>query len=129
MIDEHAAAVLTLIDNATTIQVFDGKVPDASAVPYVVVYFDSADPEFDLASQAWLFVLSVTVHSVGGNAQAARQVGDVVRSALLAVRPVVSGRSCFPITREDGSPPQRDESTGSLVMDSVDVYVLRSVPG
>ena len=129
MIDEHAQAVLTLIDNATAIPVYDGKVPDGATVPYVVVYFDSADPEFDFASQAWQFVLTATVHCVGGNAQAARQIGDVVRSALLAVRPTVANRSCWPVTRDDGQPPQRDETTGSLLMDQIDLYTVRSVPG
>ena len=129
MIDEHVAAVLALLDTATTIPVHDGKVPDGSTPPYVVVYFDSSDPEFDFRAQAWQFVLTATLHSVGGNAQAARQIGDIVRSALLAVRPTISGRDCHPITREDGQPPQKDETTGQLVMDQVDQYVLRSVPG
>lgn len=131
MIDEHAQAVLNLLDAAITLPVFDGKVPDGTSPDggYVLCYFDSADPEFDFRAQAWQFTLTATCHSVGGNAQAARQIADLVRTALLGVRPTVAGRDCHPITRDDGSPPQRDESTGSLVMDQVDLYVLRSVPG
>lgn len=134
MIDEHAAAVLTLLTAAVTAprKLYDGMVPagiDPRANPYVVVYFDSNDPEFDLRAQPWLFELTATTHSVGGNAQAARQVADIVRTALAGVVPSVSGRACMPIRREPGVPPQRDESTGTLVMDQIDTYVLASVPG
>lgn len=134
MIDEHASAVLTLLNAAVTAprKVFDGKVDantDPRVNPYVLVYFDSNDPEFDFEAGAWRFDLTVTCHSVGGNAQAARQIADLVRSALLAVRPTVAGRSCYPISREAGSPPQRDESAGFLVMDQIDQYLLSSIPG
>jgi hypothetical protein len=134
VIDEHAQAVLSLLNAAVTSprKVFDGKVPDNTdprATPYVLVYFDDSDPEFDFRAQAWAFVMTVTCHSVGGNAQATRQVADMVRSALLAVTPTISGRSCHPITRIPGAPTERDESTGMLVMDRIDQYELRSVPG
>jgi hypothetical protein len=134
MIDEHAAAMLALLTAAVTSprKVFDGKVDDGTdprTNPYVLVYFDSSDPEFDKEANAWRFELTATVHCVGGNAQAARQMADLTRTAWLAVRPTVSGRSCFPITRETGTPPQRDESTGVLVFDQIDTYTLRSLPG
>jgi hypothetical protein len=134
VIDEHAAAVLALLNSAVTSprKVFDGKVPDNTdprATPYVLVYFDSNDPEADFRAQPWEFELTVTTHCVGGSALAARQVADMVRTALLGVVPSVSGRACWPVVREAGSPPQRDESTGVLVMDQIDQYILRSVPG
>jgi hypothetical protein len=134
MIDEHMAAVLALLNAVITPprKVFDGKVDantDPAATPYVLVYPDSNDPEFDFEANPWRFEMTVTCHCVGGNAQAARQMADLARTALLAVRPTISGRTCFPITREPGTPPQRDESTGVLVMDQIDQYVLRSIPG
>ena len=134
MIEEHAQAVLTLLSAAVTTprKVFDGKVPDNTdprATPYVLVYTDSNDPEADLRAQPWLFELTVTCHSVGGSALAARQVADMVRTGLLGVAPSVAGRVCWPIVREAGTPPQRDESTGFLIMDQIDQYILRSVPG
>jgi hypothetical protein len=46
---------------------------------------------------------------------------------VLDVTPVVAGRVCFPIRWREGSPPQRDEATGPLVMDVVDVYSFTSV--
>jgi hypothetical protein len=138
VIEEHAAAVLALLDadnSVPALVVYDGEVT-ADAVtgkspppPYVVVYFDSNDPESDFVRRPWLFLLTATCHSVGGSGQAARMVADRVRTALIGVTPAVSGRSCFPISRESGVPPQRDESTGSTVMDQVDTYILQSIPG
>jgi hypothetical protein len=135
VIEEHAQALIALIDadNASPALVwFDGKVPtgtDPKATPYVVVYFDSNDPEADFTATPWLFQMTATCHCVGGNAQAARMVADRVRTALIGLTPTVANRSCYPITRQPGVPPQRDESTGSLVMDQVDQYVLQSIPG
>jgi hypothetical protein len=134
MIDEHAAAVLALLNAAITAprKVFDGKVDaniDPRVNPYLLAYFDSHDPEFDFEANAWRFEMTATCHCVGGNAQAARQMADLARTALVAVRPTVTGRSCFPITRDSGMPPQRDESTGVLVMDAIDQYTIRSLPG
>lgn len=134
MIEEHAQALLALLDadnTAPALVVYDGKVPsgiDPKATPYVLVYFDSNDPELDKEARPWLFEMVATCHSVGGNAQAARMVADRVRTALVGVRPTVAGRTCGPITREPGMPPQRDETTGSTVMDQVDLYRLRSLP-
>jgi hypothetical protein len=135
VIAEHAAALLALLDAdnaAPALTWFDGKVPtgtDPKVTPYVVAYFDSADPEADFTAAPYQFEMTATCHCVGGSAQAARMVADRVRTALLGVIPAVSGRACWPVVRESGTPPQRDESTGSLVMDQVDVYTLRSVPG
>lgn len=134
MIDEHAAAVLALLDavnDAPALVWYDGKVPsgvDPKVTPYVLVYFDSNDPEFDKESAPYRFEMTAICHSVAGSARAARMVADRVRTALLGAAPAVVGRSCFPITREVGAPPDRDESTGSLVMDQVDVYTIRSIP-
>lgn len=132
MIDEHAQAVLDLLTGAG-LNVHDGAVPSSVNVdsgPYVLPYFDSTDPELSFEAGPFRFEMTMTLHSVGGSAQASRMVADIARTALVGVVPVVTGRACFPITRElGGVPPQRDESTGSLVMDQVDLYVIRSLPG
>lgn len=136
MIDEHAVAVLAALNGVSkpaAIRIDDGRtpnpLPDVHASPYALVYFDSNDPESTKEAQPYQFTLTATVHSVAANAAAVRQVADWVRSALLMQTLTVAGRSCYPITREAGVPPRRDESTGSLVMDQVDTYVLRSIPG
>jgi hypothetical protein len=134
VIDEHAAAILALLDadnTAPALVVLDGKVPTGTVAPYVLVYFAAYDSEtsrpLTLASQR--AVVRAYCHSVGGNAKAARIVADRVRVALLDVVPTVAGRKCFPIRREDSQPPQRDESTGTTVMDQIDTYRLETVPG
>jgi hypothetical protein len=131
MIDEHAQAVLDLLDadNAAPALVFyDGKVPTGVIPPYVVVYFEEATPGFDFVGQSYEFGLRATCHCVGGNARAARMVADRVLAALQDVTPTVAGRACWPIRWDDGAPPTRDEATGSTVMDQIAVYLLRSVP-
>lgn len=135
MIDEHAAAVLALltaVDDPPPLNVHDGKVPantDPATQPYVLTYFDAASPDLTFVGRSHTFQLGITCHSVGGSARAARMVQDRVRTALLDATPTVAGRKCFPIRWDSGSPPQRDEDTGALVMAAVDVYILRSVPG
>lgn len=141
MIREHADAVLALLRAApgtTALTVYDGAVPEDPATgrskppPYALVYFADSDPEEPdsrpLSGRPARYVLRAYVHSVGLTASAARSVGERVRAALLNVRPTVAGRQCWPIRREDGQPPQRDDSTGSAVMDRVDVYRLESEP-
>lgn len=111
---------------------FDGAVPDGTSPPYVVVYFADADPEQPdsraLDGMPHRYVQRAYAHSVGGNAAAARAVAERVRAAWLNVVPSVAGRVCFPIRREDGGPPQRDESAGGLLMDKTDIYRLESEP-
>lgn len=135
MIDEHVTAVLALLNGAITSprKVFDGKVPDGTdvrATPYVLAYFSGGYPEREFDATSQRFELRITLHCVGGNAQAARMLSDLGAVALLDVRPTVTGRTCWPIWQEEPSgPPQRDESTGSTVMDQIDSYLLASVPG
>ncbi|MEU4570725.1 hypothetical protein [Micromonospora sp. NPDC023956] len=130
----HADAILNLLRTApgTPLTVLDGSVPNGTVAPYVLVYFADEDPELPdsrpLDGQSQRYVVRAYVHSVAGNGAMARAVGDRVRSALLDAVPTVAGRVCWPIRREEGRPPERDESTGTVVMDRVDVYRLESVP-
>lgn len=133
--DAHAQAFLDLlnaVNDAPPLVVHDGAVPQLSPTPYVVVYFQDADPldspSTHLTHEARRHVADAYCHSVGDNGQAARMVADRVRGALLGVTPEIAGRACFPIRRTDGQPATRDETTGRLVMDKVDVYRLSSIP-
>jgi hypothetical protein len=134
----HAAAVLALLNadvGPPALVVRDGVVPTAAAPPYVVVYFSVESPaaEIDMQSSNLEYASRrvdcyAYCHSVGGNAVAARAVAARVRTALLDAVPVIAGRSVFPIRHTENQPPVRDETTGVLVMDQVDVYRLSSVP-
>ena len=136
MLAEHATAVLALlsvIDDPPPLVVLDGVNVDPATrksypPPYVLVYFDKAGRDVNFAGRSHRFAMGITCHSVGGSAGAARTVADRVEVALLDVTPTVPGRKCHPIRWDSGTPPDRNEETGSLVMDQVDVYVLRSIP-
>jgi hypothetical protein len=138
-IQAHANAILGLLAadiGPPALATLDGFVPAGQLPPYVVVYFSIASPGGTVAADKVSLDFNSTVmdvnaycHCVGGNAIAARAVESRVRTALLDVTPVITGRGCFPIRHVDAMPMQRDESTGPLVMDVVDVYCLVSVPG
>lgn len=135
MIQAHADAMLALLDadnGPPPLVVLDGAVPTGQRPPYVLIYFTDADPEQSgsrrLTGESRRHVTRAYSHSVGGDAVAARGVAQRVRAAWLDVVPVIAGRTCFPIRREEGQPAERDETTGTLVMDQVDVYRLESFP-
>lgn len=138
-IQDHANAVLALLAADGLLTTYDGRVPDPPAVPakqYVLVYMSASTPDgtaepdkVPLSGDSDVLDLSIVCHCVGGDATAARAISGRVRALLLNVRVVISGRACFPIRWREGQPPQRDETTGRLVMDQVDVYGLKTVPG
>lgn len=135
----HANAVLALLDadNGPPVLVFfDGFVPANTPPPYTVVYFAFEAPESSLDTQSSSLLMGsnrldcfIYAHSVGSNGIAARAVAARVRAALLDVTPAIAGRAVFPIRHVENQPAQRDETTGLLVVDQVDVYRLSSVPG
>ena len=131
-IQQHAAAIIGLLTADTMLTVYDGRVPDDAPNAYVLIYCDDADPEDaesrPLTGASGRQVTGAICHCVSGTQAGARVVADRVRTALLDVVPVVAGRVCAPIRREDGQPVQRDESTGVTVQDLVTVYRLESVP-
>lgn len=134
----HAQAVLDLLDaddQPPALVVYDGAVPNGATPPYVLVYLVVSDPTGELPPDSTSVdmasgrvIVLAYCHSVGANALAARMVADRVRAALLDVTPVIDGRECWPIRQDESRPPDRDESTGALVMDQVDVYRLETVP-
>lgn len=112
--------------------VFDGVVPANTPVNagYVLVYSyisrPSEDPDNPLNGLTKVWDCRWILHCVSGSAAGARGVAQRARTALLDVRPVVAGLSCGLIRLEDTQPPQRDETTGGLVMDSTATYRLRA---
>lgn len=132
-----ANSALTLLSAALgaltpPIPVYDGKVPDGSPPRYVLVYTTidrpSDDPANAVDGRSRTFVARWICHCVGGgdNAVAARAVAQQVRTALLDVRPAITGLSPGLIRLEQSQPPQRDEQTGDLVLDAVEVYRLHA---
>lgn len=111
--------------------VYDGVVPNPTpAGPYVLVYTfvsrPSDDPDNSADNRSRVWVARWFTHSVGESASAARAIAQRVRTQLLDVRPVIAGLSCGFIRMEVAQPPVRDEKTGTLLMDQIDIYLLRA---
>jgi hypothetical protein len=129
-----ANAGLALLAADPALTVYDGAVPsptpDVSAHPWVLVYTTvsrpTGDPDNPLNGRSGVWVARWILHCVGGNAVAARAVAQRARTQLLDVRPVIAGLSCGLIRWDESLPPQRDETTGVLVMDAVETYSLRA---
>lgn len=124
-------ACFALLAADASLTALDGFVPAGTEPPYALVYYSlsrpSGDPDAALDGQSRVWVAMFDVHCVGGNAKAARAVAQRVRTNWLDVRPVVTGLVCGPL-RMDGEepPPQKDETTGHLVMDAVVSYRCRA---
>lgn len=130
MSDEpHAAALLGLLDGIPQ-PVHDGAVPNPTPPrPYVVAYVTVETLEqTNLTSQSDVTTARIYCHCVATSAEGARIVQADVAAALLNARPVVSGRSLGLVRQEQSLPPQRDETTGVVVMDAVSVYRLVTHP-
>ncbi len=113
--------------------VYDGVVPNGASADggYVLVYTTvsrpSDDPDNSADGRTRVWVARWICHCVGTSAGGVRGVAQRVRTALLDVRPTIAGLSPGLIRLEgDSQPPQRDETTGALVMDAVETYRLRA---
>jgi hypothetical protein len=122
---------LDLLAADPNLTVYDGAVPNGAARPYVLVYTSMSRPSEDLDNalngRTGVWTVRWICHCVADDGKAARGVAQRVRTQLLDVAPVVAGLSCGLIRMEgDSLPPQRDESTGDLVMDAVATYRLKA---
>lgn len=130
--EQHAqAGLLALAANPNLVHVYDGFVPSPTPdPPYVLVYSRVAWPRDGigtaLSAQQVTITTTYTCHCVGLSSAAARAVQMQVRSTLLNLRPVIAGRNCSPIKQDESLDPDRDESTGRLVMDGISIFSFSS---
>lgn len=125
--EQLAQAGLALLVADAGLRVHDGVVPVGAATPYALVYtmIERAPAPADrLSGSSTTVTVRWYCHCVGATAAAARAVAMRVRVALLDQRPAVAGLNVGLIRHEQSIPPDRDESTGKPVMDSVQVYRL-----
>lgn len=133
----NAAITLLAADvGPPALVVFDGVVAPNTPVNagYVLVYTSvsrpTGDPDNPGNGRTSVWVARWICHCVGGTARAATAVAERVRTALLDVHPTIPGftSSAVGLIRMDGDQlqPQRDETTGVLVMDAVVTYRLRA---
>jgi hypothetical protein len=137
--DAHAQAVLGLLNAGGEITVYDGSVPTipepgpGAPLPYLLLYLTVDWPDDGAANalnnQAVTAKVTLYCHCVGETAASARAMQMQARSRLLNVRPVVAGRVCTMIGQDEVLAPQRDETTGRLVMDGVSTFGFISAPG
>lgn len=125
-------AGLALLQADPGLTVFDTKVPNGSRAPYVLVYtsLDRPDQDVDLPfnGRSSVWVARWICHCVGEGEDgvAARAVAQRVRTQLLDVQPTIPGLSCGLIRAEPSAPPQRNETLGGLVVDTIVTYRLRA---
>lgn len=121
-----AAALLALLGTNANLTVVDGDVGVGQEPPYIVVYTAGGPDEGDnLGFTSNEATVRAYCHSVGETAAAARIVAGQAAATIIDQRLTVAGWSCGPIKRELSNPPERDESTGVVVIDQVDVYRWR----
>jgi hypothetical protein len=133
-VDPHRTAVLSLLRAPgalpSPIAVYDDAVPNDTLPPYVRVFMKISYPDMtDLTNRSNRAMLRILCHCVGETSTAADVVAGAVRTVLLDAVPTVAGRACFPIRNESGADARPDESTGTLVMDAIEIYTFSSVPG
>ncbi len=134
-LQDHATAFLDLLRADPTLTVYDGQVTGTAAQTYVLVYTFRQLPggliapdKTSLTGETTTVDMRFYCHCVGPNAMSSRAIQARVQTAVLDVTPAVAGRACFPIRWMDGQQQGRDEETLALVVDSIDVYGLTSVP-
>jgi len=132
-IDETLAqAGLNLLRADAGLTVYDGRVADGATLPYVLVYTTVSWPAGGagntITGARITAVAKWTCHCVAESASGARIVQQRVRAALLNQTPTVPGRSCGQIKQDEVLAPNRDESTGRLVMDGVSIYSAVCTP-
>jgi hypothetical protein len=130
--ETHVQAALTLLAaNPNLTNVFDGVVANPTPdPPYVLIYSRVAWPRDGIGTALTGTQVTITTtwtcHCVGLTPAASRAVAMQVRSSLLNARPVIAGRDCSPIKQVDSVDPDKDESTGRLVMSAVAIYSFTS---
>jgi len=128
----HAqVALVALGGNSDIVHVYDGVVPSPTPnPPYVLLYQRIQWPRDGLGtaltSTQKTITTTITAHCVGLSPQAARAVQMQVRATLLNLRPIIPGRNCSPIKQDEQLEPDRDETTGRLVIDAISTYSFSS---
>ena len=123
----HVDAVTSALTTAG-LTVYLGGAPQATAVPYCVLYPDPGQAvRASLADDRVNFTGVLQVTSVGATAEQALNYADRAAAALSAPL-VVAGRNGWRPEALDGTPVKRDDDVTPPVFYSAARYRLRSTP-
>lgn len=138
-LQDHAAAMLDLLYayDADELVVYPAEgggptiVPRGTPPPFVSIHFAADRPLGGrLTMLSSRLRLRAYAHCVGANDIAARTVSDLVAAAWLDVRPVILGRTVYPIRSElSRDDPRPDQSTGIQYVTITDTYRLETDNG
>ena len=117
------------------IPLYDGKLPATTttlAMPWVLSYtsveFEHDDPDVSLLNESSTCITTWQLQVAAANNTAAMAVLGVIRTALLDVVPVISGRVCGPIRMVSVQLGRNDEGIGTAVLDPIAIYELKTRP-
>ena len=125
----HTDAVLAMLQSDATLHVHDGKVPDGSPLPYVVLFTDDGlDEATNIEAVPDVLTVRVQITSSGLNRTAAPIIRDKAHATLIGRTPTVSGRNCTPLRQENSRKLEEDRDVNPSVLYGVNEYVFISVP-
>ena len=129
MIRAHVDGVLALLRATANLTVYDGVVPNAPVLPYVVVWSDQGRAEATaLAHVSDWRTFTVQTTYVGSTQVQVRALAERVETALLDKRPGVTGRTTGPLTKELTQPVRQDTDVDPPLLYALDVWRVSSVP-
>ena len=109
---DAALALLRIVPGLTVYPAEDGGpnvIPNGAIPPYVSVHLAADRPLGSrLTMRSTRMRVRIYCHCVGTDDISARAVSDMVADALLDVRPVIVGRSVYPIRNETGRDPREE---------------------
>lgn len=136
----HAEAFMALLRDNPNLTVFpvedgepgtlQGMVPPGMSPPYAAVHIAGGPAVGETKDHtSSRMVQYAYVHCAAQSRTGCLAVADEVDASVLDVRPVIAGRSSFPIRFEDSRAPGLDETVTPPVWSTVRVYRQESIPG
>lgn len=130
LVENHVQAVLDLIkaEPGLTAVTFEGDVT-GDPERYVNVFHDTGFYEaHTMGDEPVDVTVSFTIHSVGLERWQALWASGRVFSRLIRARPVIPGRTCWPIAHSPGPPMRKDTDVVPNKFLAIDTFTLKSTP-
>lgn len=122
----HAAAVKALL---STVRLHEGERPDDAALPCALLLMGTGTGlRTTLAAISDRREFPFQLTSVGLDVDGVRSVAERVRTAVVDRRPVVVGRTTWPVVHDGSEPIRLDRDVTPHVFYAVDLYRFASVP-